>query len=48
MYDISEQYADEIVTYHFLNIPSDLIYDKCYRFYRKATIFLFYICPDYC
>ena len=32
MYDISEQYAEEIVTYHFLNIPSNLIYRKCYPF----------------
>ena len=48
MYDISEQYADDIVTCHFLNIPSDLIYDKCYRFYRRTTIVLFCICPCYC
>ena len=32
MYDISEQYADDIVTYRFLNVPSDLIYGKCYSF----------------
>lgn len=24
IYDISEQYADDIVTYHFLNVSSDL------------------------
>ena len=30
MYDISEQYADDIVTYHFLKIPSDLIHGKCF------------------
>ena len=48
-YDISEQYADDIVTYHFLNIPSDLICGKCCSFSRKTTIFvLFYISPDYC
>ena len=41
MYDISEQYADEIVTYHFLVITSDLIYDKCYSFHRKTTFFCF-------
>ena len=35
MYDI----GDDIVTYHFLNISSDLIYDKCYFFHRKATFF---------
>ena len=40
VYDISEYYADEIATYHFLNIPSGLIYDKRYHFYRKATIVL--------
>ena len=45
MYDISEQY--DIVTYHFLNIHSDLIYDKCYPFYRRTALFLFYICPGY-
>ena len=28
MYGISEQYADDTATYHFLNVPSDLIYDK--------------------
>ena len=48
MYDISEQYVDDIVAYHFLIITSDLIYDKCYPFYRKTTFFLFCICPDYC
>ena len=48
MYGISEQYADGIVTYHFLNVPSDLIYDKCYSFYRRTTNFLFCICSDYC
>ena len=42
MYGISEQYADDIVTCHFLNDPSDLIYDKCYSF------FLFCISPDCC
>ena len=36
IYDISEQYPDNIVTYHCLNIPSDLIYDKCYLFYAKT------------
>ena len=25
VYDISEQYVDDIFTYHFLNITSDLI-----------------------
>ena len=29
MYGISEQHADDIVTCHFLNALSDLIYDKC-------------------
>ena len=48
MYGISEQHAEEIVTYHFLTVPSDLIYDKCYSFYRRNTNFLFCICPDYC
>ena len=48
MYGISEQYADDIVTYHFLNVPSDLIYDKCHSFHRRTTIILFCICPDYC
>ena len=48
MYEISEQYAYDIVTYHFLNVPSYLIYDKCYSFYRRNTNFLFCICPDYC
>ena len=41
MYGISEQYADDIVTYHFVNVPSDLIYDKCYSFYRRPTNFCF-------
>ena len=45
MNDIFEQNTD-IVTYHFLNIPSDLIYDKCYSFYRRTTRFLFCICSD--
>ena len=48
MYDISEQYTDDIVTYHFLNVTSHLTYDKCYSFYRRTTTFLFCICPDYC
>ena len=48
MYGISEQYADDIVTCHFLNDPSDLIYDKCYSFYRRTTHFLFCICPNCC
>ena len=48
MYGISEQYADDIVTCHFLNAPSDLIYDKCYSFYSRTTNFLFCICPGYC
>ena len=48
MYGIPEQYADDIVTCHFLNAHSDLIYDKCYSFYRRTTIFLFCICPGYC
>ena len=39
MYDISEQYADDIVTYHFLNIRSDLIYDKFYPYHSKITFF---------
>ena len=47
MYGVSEQYADDIATYHFLNPPSDLIYDKCY-FYRRTTNVLFCICPNYC
>ena len=37
MYGISEQYADDIVTYHFFNVPSDLIYDKCYCFCRRVS-----------
>ena len=45
---ISEQYADDIATYHFLNVPSDLIYEKRYSFYRRTTNFLSCICPDYC
>ena len=50
MYDISEQYADDIVMCHFLNVPSDLIYDKFYSFYRRTTNFLLCICicPGYC
>ena len=48
MYGISEQYADDIVTYHFLNVTFNLIYDKCYSFYRRTTNVLFCICPDYC
>ena len=48
MYGISEQYADGIITYHFLNVPSDLIFDKCYSFYRRTTNDLFCICSDYC
>ena len=48
MYDISEQYPNEIVTYHFLIIPSDLIFDKCYPFPRKTAIPLCYTCPGYC
>ena len=48
MYGISEQYADDIVTYYFLNVPCDLIYDKCYSFCRRTTNVLFCICPDYC
>ena len=46
-HDNSEHFADDIVTYHFLNTPSNLIYEKCYSFYRRTTIFLFCICPDY-
>ena len=38
MFGISEQYADDIVTYHFLNVPSALIYDKCYSFCRRTTL----------
>ena len=48
MYGISEQNADEIVTYHFLNVPSDLVYGKCYSFYRRTTNVLFCTYPDYC
>ena len=48
MYGISEQYADDIVTYYFLNVPSYLIYDKYYSFYRRTTNFMFSICPDHC
>ena len=48
MHDNSETYADVIVTYHFVNISSDLIYDKNYYFSRRTTAFLFWICPDYC
>ena len=48
MYGISGEYADDIVTCHFLNALSDLIYDKCYSFYRGTTNLLFCICPDYC
>ena len=48
MYGISEQYADEIVTYHFLNVLSDLIYDKCYYFCRRTTNVFFCVCPGYC
>ena len=48
MYAISEQYADDIAMFHFLNAPFDFIYDKCYSVYRKTTTFLFCICPDYC
>ena len=46
MYGISEQYADDIVMYHLLNVPSNFIYDKCHSFYTRTTNFLFYICPD--
>ena len=48
MYCISKQYADDIVTYHFLNVSSALIYGKCYSFCRRTTNVLFWICPDYC
>ena len=41
MYNFSEQNTDDMVTYHSLNIPSDLIYDKSYSFYRTTTIFCF-------
>ena len=41
IYDISEQYTDDFVTYFFLNNPSDLIYDKWYPLYRRTTIFCF-------
>ena len=47
IYDVSEQYADDIVTYHFLNISFDLIYEKCYSFHGKTKIFMFYISPSY-
>ena len=43
MHGISEQYADDIATYHFLNVPSGLIYDKRYSFYRGTTTILFSI-----
>ena len=44
MYDIPEQYADDVVTYHFLDVTSDLIYDKCYSFHgRTATFFVFHL-----
>ena len=48
MYGISKQYSDGTVTYHFLNVPFDLIYGKCHFFYKRTTQFLFYLCPDYC
>ena len=48
IYGISEQYADDIVTCHSLNAPSDLIYEKSYSFYRRTINFLFCICPVYC
>ena len=48
MYGICEKYADYTVTYHFLNVLSDLIYDKFHSFYRRTTNFVFCICPDYC
>ena len=48
MYDVSEQHADDIVTYHFLNISSDLIYEKCYSCHGKTEIFMFYISRSYC
>ena len=41
MYGISEQYVADIVKYHFLNVLSDLIYDKCHSFYRVTTTLLF-------
>ena len=39
MYDIPEQYADDVVTYHFLDVTSDQIYDKFYSFHEKTTTF---------
>ena len=48
MYGIFEQYADDIVTYYCFNVSSNLIYGKCYSFYRRTTNFLFCIFPDYC
>ena len=43
MYDISEQYTDDIVRYHFPNTPSDLIYDRCCSFYGRTTIFVLHL-----
>ena len=40
-YGISEQYADDIVTYHFLNVFSDLIYDNGILSIEKPQIFCF-------
>ena len=39
LYDISEQYTDNIVT-HFFNISLGLIYDQCYPLHAKTTSFL--------
>ena len=41
MYVISEQCADDIDTYHFLNIRFDLLFEKCYPFHTKTTVFCF-------
>ena len=41
MYGISEQYADDIVTYLFLNVSSNLIYDKAILSIEEPRIFCF-------
>ena len=41
MYGISEEYADDIVTYHFLNGPSDLIMTNAILSVEKPQFFCF-------
>ena len=38
---ISEQYTDDVARY-IVNIPFDLIKDKCYPLHAKTILFCFY------